>query len=938
MKQIFLTSSILSLILAQGSVAWAQVEETPPTNEEVPQLVDEIVVTGSRLQSGAKSEPVTIINAYEIERRGIVSVDQLLRQVTSNSASVSSSNPGGINGTLANQRGRGVQNLSGGSVANLRGLGTGSTLVLVNGRRIAGDGFQNGDSADISAIPIESIERVEILTSGASAIYGADAVAGVINIILKKDYDGGNVSLRHENSSSGGDLTRAAGTFGKNWETGNLTVSGSYADQSAVNARKFGIVTRDFTDRGGLDLRNLTSATGAFSVNPFDRPFLDPSDPFSNDAFTLPTGFGGVDFDTDINDLNLTSLSDLDELLPKSLSPSEETYALSARFNQDVSFGFINNVFVDVLYTNRETKTEVISPRLELFGFDLAFSDFGSPFIDEFFEPRTDVDFVRDLSDAVEAGVIPNDSFESKGEDYSLAFGVEGDISQNWSWTASASFGENKDNIRELGFNATDVYFGVFDNDTFDEISAPFNLVRSDFTSNPDAGAALQNGLSTLATNSITQLQTYQGVVKGSLLTNRKAGALEVAFGYERRDEDVESRSVFTTAFTTENDSVPIEGTRSVDSFFAEASFPIFDNLVLNGAVRHETVNNKGETVSPALSLAEFTETGEDQFNPIAAREQYDQSTSGTSPRLGVSWEPAGSLELRGTVGRSFRAPNSRELADPSLTEASFDDFIDPQTGEAIPFGIPILRGGNLNLKDERARTYNAGFTFAPQKWKQDVSFSVDWYNIRYKDRVGFSFPFRVFDGEELQERDLVRDASGNVSYLFEGPINTARENLSGFDFTFRHYKDFNGVDLETNLTFSKELERESKDNIDDPFEDEKGIGQSDFRLLASSTLSKGSFSGTLVAKHFGGYESDFSFLNDDSRRPLEIDSVTTFDLQMTYALPEKFGVAEGLKLKVGATNIFDADPPETITQNGFDVSNYDNRRRVLYLEIGKSF
>ena len=182
--------------------------------------LEEIVVTGSHIRGVApESSPLSVYTRKEIEQSGAGTVDDFLRKLPQNFALVGGetlANNGGNTQASANQsRGAGV---------NLRGIGSGSTLVLVNGRRIAAGG-SDGSFVDVSTIPLSAIERVEVLTDGASAIYGADAVAGVINFVLRKDFDGAETSVRYGSTTrSGPDEISASQLFGRSWTSGNAMI------------------------------------------------------------------------------------------------------------------------------------------------------------------------------------------------------------------------------------------------------------------------------------------------------------------------------------------------------------------------------------------------------------------------------------------------------------------------------------------------------------------------------------------------------------------------------------------------------------------------------------------------------------------------------------------------------------------------------------------
>ncbi len=200
--------------------------------------LDEIVVTGSHIRGVATASEVIEIGREEIDRSGYTSVADLMLSVPQNFG-------GGINpGTTvnnANVNARYADNPAGASVPNLRGLGPGSTLTLIDGHRMAA-GLAGG-GADISSIPIDAIERIDVVTDSASAIYGSDAVAGVVNVILKKDYDGAKTSLSYGYApEGGGDQQRASQMFGTSWSSGHLMVAYEHLHQDILDAKD-----RDFT-------------------------------------------------------------------------------------------------------------------------------------------------------------------------------------------------------------------------------------------------------------------------------------------------------------------------------------------------------------------------------------------------------------------------------------------------------------------------------------------------------------------------------------------------------------------------------------------------------------------------------------------------------------------------------------------------------------------
>jgi len=237
---------------------------------------EEIVVTGSHIRGVGLSvgSKVEIIDRLEIDRSGFATTQQILQSLPQNFG-------GGANERVTNSA-----NLTAGTGVNLRGLGTDSTLLLVNGRRVPVAGL-NTDFFDVSNIPTTAIERIEVLSDGASAIYGTDAIAGVINIILRDDYEGAETRARFGTVTEGGQQEyQFSQTFGTNWESGNALISYEYYNRDSLGNEE-----REFT--ADSDLRSLGGDN--FSTT-FSNPgnIADPFTGFSTVAFAIPAGQDGT--------------------------------------------------------------------------------------------------------------------------------------------------------------------------------------------------------------------------------------------------------------------------------------------------------------------------------------------------------------------------------------------------------------------------------------------------------------------------------------------------------------------------------------------------------------------------------------------------------------------------------------------------------------------
>lgn len=275
--------AVLLLVLAAPAVGLAQQEADDASSEataEEPLELAAQTVTGSRLRGGVSASPIFVLTREEIDRRGLRDIEDIVRYIPQNYSTMTAG------GSFDNQSPRFAQGLV---TINLRGLGEGSTLVLVNGNRIAASPAEFGTFTDISTIPFSAIERVEVLTDGASAIYGSDAVGGVVNFILRKDYRGAESTVRYENSSSGGHRKVVEQTLGLNWDTGSILASANFSEEDAVLAADAGIdIDGDYREQGG---RRFAATYGQPALLLRFGPF-PPNAPPGTRVGILPPGDG----------------------------------------------------------------------------------------------------------------------------------------------------------------------------------------------------------------------------------------------------------------------------------------------------------------------------------------------------------------------------------------------------------------------------------------------------------------------------------------------------------------------------------------------------------------------------------------------------------------------------------------------------------------------
>ena len=279
-----LTPVILSLCipafgLAQETSTDDQqpVESDSEATVEEPVEITEQVVTGSRLEGGDPTARVYSYTAEEIAARGVSTLEEFFRTLPWTYPSITTQTNTSLHFQGTDQEDEYIELGLGISTVNLRNMGSANTLVLMNGRRLAGTGEED-DFANILNVPLSAIERVDIQLDGASAVYGSDAIGGVVNFITKKNYTGLSVDYRHEFSSTDADQTTASITGGHAWGSGNVTAIVSRETSEPITNAKTGLSTRDFRPRLGpeFDLRSFTTGQPGV-VCEFEAPSWAPT-------------------------------------------------------------------------------------------------------------------------------------------------------------------------------------------------------------------------------------------------------------------------------------------------------------------------------------------------------------------------------------------------------------------------------------------------------------------------------------------------------------------------------------------------------------------------------------------------------------------------------------------------------------------------------------
>lgn len=738
-------TAVLAMFLATVPVTRA-LAQTAGADEPV----EEVVVTGSRIRQNPLETrtPVQILTEGDIVDSGQVAIgDFLQRMPIAGSAINRTNNASGNLGFPPDGSGIGA----GSSEIDLRYLSSKRVLVLVDGHRWVRGSSASGVSGavDLNTIPVNAIGRIEVLQDGASTIYGSDAIAGVVNIITKNNYDGLDATVYYGSYDKGDGVSEEFNlSFGTQNDNSRIFVAASYTEQGDVSAADrdislYPIVGFPFgassgTPQGrfafydpripdpmgvGDNWVSLTLNDGVLNDGGANIPVYDPADPTGGDfhAFALADRFNYQPYNhlvTPNERVNffLKGEYDLtDDLL----------FRLTATYNNRTSQ---NRAAPEPLFAGpgggggawMESITFAASNPYNPFGIDLGPAEIQDGFITR-----------RPL----EAGPRV---FNQNVDTYHLAGVLEGQFemsSTTWYWDLGASWSLNQANQRKTGaFNARNVAVAVGDPAVCaaNPGCVPFNWFGGQ---GPNGQGSITQAMLDYVTftqkdESEQKMFDVSANITGEI-GSLPAGPIGVAFGFEYRDEEgfFVPDSVVSSGETAGVPSSPTNGAYNVTEYYGEAIVPIVDTLDVSAALRYS---------------------------------DYDRSGSSTVGKLGLNWRPIDQLNVRASYSEGFRAPNIGELFN---TGSRFDASItDPCDADAIAttpsnqancttLGVPIgyqqlnpqisvTTGGNLSLTPEDAETFTAGFTWDATALSDSMdsvasaTFEANYYDITVDNAI----------------------------------------------------------------------------------------------------------------------------------------------------------------------------------------------------------
>ena len=844
-------SALGVLALAIAAPAFAQ--DAAPTGD-APAAEQEVIVTGSRIRGiDPVGSAVIAIDADEIMEEPVTSTNDILRRVPQ-VVSLGANRAGGSaqNGAANATRGAGI---------NLRGLSTNATLLLYDGKRLPPQGTQ-GQFTDPSAIPSIALGRIEVVADGTSAVYGSDAVAGVVNLILRKDFSGIEARGRYGITDADYYEAQAALLVGHKWDSGWIMAAGEYAKNNNLFGSELDFYTSDNRSRGGRDLRGTNCAPGTIVAGGVN--------------YAIPAG--GVT-SANVGSLVAGTRNQCEFREIAQVIPDQERWSGVAAISQEITDGI--RIFADGFYSRR-SGTLLFNPTAN------ANVPSTNPFFVSPVPGATSVTVQTNFLAAT--GPLPNPYWAST---WNVSGGVEADLFGDFQGTVYYAQGRSEEvaDRRRSGINAGALNAALADTNP----TTALNVFGG--PNNPATLARITDNYFVIEGK--TRLEVINAQMDGSLFSI-PGGNVRIAMGAEHRVEYTYT-SLLTGQAATQVRTAD-SGTRNVDAVFAELFVPIVG--AGNAAPGLERLN---------LSLA-------------LRHENYSDFGSTTNPKIGVTYSPWQGLVLKGTYGTSFRAPTFTEVSTIGGGAGLYFDTLPGPSGNQIGIGIaggnPGLqpeKATTWSFGVDVAPVALPGFTASVNYFRIDYTDQIQALrgtpglltNPIYSQFVQFNpTPAQI---SALVNSGLPINAAINqslVTFIADG----RRQNLGtslfrGLDFTAAYRWNWGGVDLDAGIQGTYVL--------DYLFEAVPGAGLVDvldtigftqkFRTQADIGAKVGGFKSRLTWNHLNGYT------NTTSTVVREVSNYDTFDLLIGYDFTDR------INLSLDVRNLFDEDPPFVDTTNGFD-------------------
>ncbi|HEY4248370.1 MAG TPA: TonB-dependent receptor [Lacunisphaera sp.] len=870
--------ALLVLILGVFTAGLARGQSTSPSDapatldskpkDDVVSL-EKFEVTGSHISGidAAGLNPVSSISRATLDLSGYTNVGDALRSMSF------------VTGASLIPTGSGNSFTPGASTINLRGLGNNNVLVLLNGRRsapLASPGYDGLQTVfDLNSIPSAAIESIQVLKDGGSAIYGSDAVSGVVNVILRKNYNGMTASVQLGNTV-GNDSLEKTGSLVFGTTSGKLSIIAAFdwTERNSVKDSDYGFSSNaDLTSRGGEDLRSFAGYPGVAYVPSLDNYYTlsaPKAQPTIGDFMVTDFSHGTYNFQA------------VTDQVPKSRSYG---------FYSHSQYDFTDRIYGFAEFSFRRSETTIGAAPTPVFNY----AENGSgPTTGYLNIPATNPNnpFGVDLEDEWYARLVSagNRINEVTSDTPRILIGLGGELSGDWKWESAAVYSKNKtenlnggsvfDNLYQAALNGVNIGGQTL-------YANPFGpedpRVTATYTANDPYSASFEE-------------RTYDIEANGPIF-QVPAGAVKLAVGGEWRNDKLASIRSIDDA--TGNVVGGAEGTstfgeRTVDAAYAELRVPLLTTLQLQVAGRFERYSDFGST---------------------------------TKPKIALSYRPAKWLLLRTSFGQSFHAPDLAYLYTSQVTTFSANPLDDPKRPDDAAREIETKGGGNAYLQPEKTDAWYAGFKVSPSGLLKNLDLSVDWLQFKQKDLIAQLGDDFILKNEDKLPGLVVRNPPGAGETV--GIINYINDTYQNID-----SQTYRGIDFEANYVWTTASIGRFTFNLGGTYLEKLRYNADDvqgtydyprWRSVFTTDWELGDWSATIFVDYIGAFEN-YSEAGS-------VKHQTTVNPQISYRGFHR------IKFTVGARNVFNEDPPfDEHSSTGYnnDISNPE--KAFVYLRMEKDF
>ena len=909
--------SLIAMAVCATAVSGLSYAEEAEDQEE---MLEEVVVTGSRItRSNVDStSPITIIGRSEIEELAQTSIGDFLQDLPENVGGLNAQNNNGGNGSTQ---------------ISLRGLGSGRTLVLLNGRRHVP--YSTGGTVDMNAIAPNAIERIEVLNDGASTVYGADAVAGVINIITRQDYEGAEITWYEGISQNGGgEQTTIDATFGASNERGNVTVSVGHYQMKEVMAGERDWAFQDL----GYDYETGEEFGFGSSATP-EGTIIDRLGEEGNAAWQtvrengqVVWGPGGLNPSSTWSEFSFDGNSDTGEGSYYNYQPENYLYTPQERTNVFVTSNYQLtddvNGFAELSYINRRSDQLLAPTPLFIIseGLTIAADQFYNPFGRDFIDVRRRM---------VEAG---NRNFIQDINTFRFVGGIDFSFAD---WDADVSFNYGRTDGTEIN-EGRFIRSRVLEALGSDCVApcVPLNLFGG-------PGSISQDQIDWISyTGTAKTTYTQKSItanVSNSNLFDLPAGSVGIAFGIDSREETGQyvEDPLTEAGDTTGNKGESTRGGYDVDELYLELLIPLIDSGSLGTAnleysIRYSDYSNFGDT---------------------------------DNQKVGFRWDFNDMIAIRASVSEAFKAPAVSDLfagqadsfptatdpcsnfevgsynSDPTVkANCDADGYVGGVADDR--FQLRARVGGNPDLGPETADSNVIGIVLNPMT---DLSITVDAWTYEIENTIGSigvgTILGQCYGSTNRNYCDKIqRDANGLIQNIFAATANIGEVETAGYDIQANYDMDLASwgslsLGLDYTIIDKYEIRSPSSDGVSTNVTDCVGVYDCgtliENRWILDARWNKGDFRVRARLNYYGNFdecEEDFCNGGDEFAKR-EIDSRAYVSLGLGYDL------GQGTNVGFNVSNLTDEDPPRIYNgfYSGADAS-YDFMGRYYTLSVNHNF